>query len=482
MLRTVSTPPPASFPLSAAQAGEWFCQQRQPDNPGFCVAQYVDITGPVDVELLRAAVDRVLRATDSLMVRFTMDGGRVLQVVDPSLVGPMPVVDLRTAAEPEAAAHRWLAAALARPYDLLTGPVCSFALLRLAEQRTWLYLRAHHIVVDGFAGAVVVRLVAESYRAALTGADWQPGEQGSLTRMLAEEAAYRASPRYALDRAHHLAMGRATPEPVSPAGPPTPAAATFRRVTGVVPVARAARLRSLARQCRAGLPALLMAAMGVHLGRITGERAAVISVPLAARTGAVGRDTVTMMANELPLTVRTVPGGTLVELLRETAANGRILVRHQRFRWDELQRALPGRRFDAPHLNIMAFTPTAGFGAATATVHNLSNGAVEDYSVLVYDNAVDGSLQVHVNANPDRYSPRATGDLRTGFLGVLTAIAGAAPETVVDELDLPTMRTRLPVRTPGVASEPRPGHPGCAQALPGASALLTLDPDRPATE
>ena len=45
-----------AFPLSPAQLGMWFAQHLDPEVP-ISIAQYVDLRGELDVELLREASD-----------------------------------------------------------------------------------------------------------------------------------------------------------------------------------------------------------------------------------------------------------------------------------------------------------------------------------------------------------------------------------------------------------------------------------------
>jgi hypothetical protein len=56
-----------------------------------------------------------------------------------------------------------------QPFDLATGPLIRFSLIRLAEHEHILLLTIHHIVSDGWSMGVVVREVAALYRAFLEG-------------------------------------------------------------------------------------------------------------------------------------------------------------------------------------------------------------------------------------------------------------------------------------------------------------------------
>ncbi|RCK12961.1 hypothetical protein DT075_06980 [Bacillus licheniformis] len=60
-------------PLSGAQAGIWFAQQLDPENPIYNTAEYVEIKGPLDQELFEKALRHVIKEAESFHARFGED-------------------------------------------------------------------------------------------------------------------------------------------------------------------------------------------------------------------------------------------------------------------------------------------------------------------------------------------------------------------------------------------------------------------------
>lgn len=50
-----------------------------------------------------------------------------------------------------------------RPVDLFTDRLINFALLRIAEDLSYFYLRTHHVLVDGYGANNIIRHVAAVY-------------------------------------------------------------------------------------------------------------------------------------------------------------------------------------------------------------------------------------------------------------------------------------------------------------------------------
>lgn len=140
MTRELSTAPttdPAAveeFPLSPAQLGMWYAQQLDPAVPLY-EAQYIDMRGPLDVDLLVAVSKQVSREFESGLLRLVDTGDGPHQVVDRRIELTMAVLDFSDATDPEDEAIRWMRADVAAPIDLLGDRLVMTALLRIAPDR-----------------------------------------------------------------------------------------------------------------------------------------------------------------------------------------------------------------------------------------------------------------------------------------------------------------------------------------------------------
>ncbi len=141
-----------------------------------------------------------------------------------------------------------------------------------------------------------------------------------------------------------------------------------------------------------------------------------------------------MVTNAPPLRVEVDPGMTTGEFLRHTAARARGLMQHQRYPSAYLVHDLgiadSGLVTEPPAINIMGYTPNLHFGRHPVKVHNLSNGAVEDLTVNVYDRS-DGSLRIDFNANPNLYGAEDNATHHREFTSLLHALAETDPEQPV---------------------------------------------------
>ncbi|HJX28153.1 MAG TPA: amino acid adenylation domain-containing protein, partial [Thermoanaerobaculia bacterium] len=193
---------PDPLPLSFAQEWMWLIDQLDPEQSAFGVPLAVRLRGALDTGALRRALAEVVRRHEVLRTTFPVVDGHPVQRIAAEVDVPLPLEDLSSAPDPEAAADRRIDEGLLQPLDLVHGPLLRALLLRLGAEEHVLVLSLHHILFDGWSGGVLVREVATLYRAFAAGSGspltelpvqyadyslWQRGwlEGGALAPLLA---------------------------------------------------------------------------------------------------------------------------------------------------------------------------------------------------------------------------------------------------------------------------------------------------------
>ncbi|MFB8167183.1 amino acid adenylation domain-containing protein [Kitasatospora purpeofusca] len=452
----VAVPAAADVPLLATQAAIWYAQALDPDSPVYNTGDAVEITGPLDAGLFESALRRTVDEADALSAVVVTresasadgpDGGEDAdpaprQRLTPGRPWTLHHLDLRAEADPEAAAEAWMRADLARPVDLSEGPLFTQALIRLAEDRHWWYQRVHHLAVDAYALTLLTGRVAELYTSLTAGTRPTDRTFATPAEVAAEEAAYRAGPEHAADRAYWRdrlagADAPATLPGGTPAGP-----AGLPRLTAALPAGTLPRLEAAAKAARATWAELVVAATAGYLHRLAGTEDVVLGLPLANRRGPAALRTPVATANVLPLRLAVHPRDTAAELLRRVVLEVRDVRRHQRYPLEDLRRDLgltgTRRALFGPMVNIKAFERDLDLAGLPGTVRNLAAGPVDDLALAVSPGP-DGALRIALEAHPDQYGAEALAAHRDGLLRYLDGLAGLlldAPHTPIARIDL----------------------------------------------
>ncbi|MDX3746442.1 amino acid adenylation domain-containing protein [Streptomyces sp. AK08-02] len=448
-------------PLLAAQEGIWTGQQLDADSPAYNTAEYVRIDGPVDTAVLDTALHHVVAGTEALNVTFvTDDTGRPWQVDTPAGDWCTHIADLTAEPDPQAAALAWMDQDMARPVDLTRGPVFGHALLRTGREQYLWYHRVHHIALDGFGLSLVARRVAQVYTALTAGEPVPDSGFGTLESVRAEELAYRESARHTKDRAYWTDRYADRPPVASPAGRSALPARTFHRHVTDLDAARAAILRTVARELSVTWSEVVLAVTAAHLQWATGAPEIVLSLPAMGRLGSVSLRVPCMVRNILPLRVPVTPDDTLRDLATRVFRELRAGLPHQRYRYEQLRRDLKlvggQRRLSGPGVNIMPFAYDLRFAGHRSTVHNVSAGPVDDLAVNVYDRGDGTGLRVALDANPDLYTASEAAGLQEDLLALLDS-AVTAPDRPLRELAGAPAATSIPILDGGPL--PAPARP-----------------------
>jgi len=72
-----------AFPASPAQAAFFYLEKLSPSHPAFNVPVRFELTGALDIGLLKSAFHSLVARHESLRTRFFEDDGKLLQVIAP---------------------------------------------------------------------------------------------------------------------------------------------------------------------------------------------------------------------------------------------------------------------------------------------------------------------------------------------------------------------------------------------------------------
>jgi len=437
------------WPLSGGQAGIWYAQQLDPDNPAYNTGEYMEIHGAIDQARFEAALRQAIGEADSLHMRFGEDEEGPWQTYALAADWPLHKLDVSGEKAPLEAAKVWMQADLAAPADLARGPLFAEALFKLGPERFVWYQRIHHIAIDGYGFSLIAQRVAHLYTALVRGLPADERAFGSLRAVLDEEAAYRASERWTADRAYWLRRMGDAPEAVSLADRAPRTSDSFLRCTAQLEPASAQRLQAAAGRMAASWPDTVLAAAALYVHRLTGAGEVVLGLPLMSRLGSASLRVPGMVMNVLPLRLRVDAQMTLAELVAQTAEEVRAARRHQGYRHEELRRELKlvgdNRRLFGPQINIMPFDYGLNFAGCRASAFNMSAGPVEDLAINVYDRSDGSGLRLELDANPAVYSAGELEDHRRRLLRLLETVAVAEPDAPLAGLGLllPEERQRI---------------------------------------
>ncbi|MBW8485474.1 non-ribosomal peptide synthetase [Actinomadura parmotrematis] len=425
-------------PLSAAQQSVWYAQQLVPETP-IHIAQYIEIEGPLDHELFDRVARIAAHEAEALHVRIVERDGMAYQVIGEA-AQTIPLVDLSGADDPRAAAHARIRARLREPLPLDAERLVTTEMIRLAPDVHWWFIRAHHIVQDGYCGSLISHRAAEVYTTLAGGGEYVPAKLGDYRRLLADEAAYRESEKFERDRAYWLERFADRPTATRLTDETALPTADYHARAVTVPPDQTAGLVAGSRRLRTATQGLAIAATAAYVAKMTGERDVILGLAVTGRATELALATPAMLSSILPLRVEVRPDMTVEELVRSvTRASARAL-RHQRYRHEDLQRDLKllgeRRNLYGTVINIMAFDYRLDFAGTPGRMHAVTVGPNDDLMINIYDNFDGAGMRVDFEAHPDLYDADEVAAHHDRYIRLMRELAAVDPSTRLRDVEI----------------------------------------------
>jgi amino acid adenylation domain-containing protein len=391
------------FPLSFAQQRLWFLDQFEPGSPLYNVPAAVRIRGMLDTTALAKSINAIVQRHEVLRTAFTTVDTLPVQVIAPSQVIEVPLIDLRkvSEAEREHQARRLTVKLAQQPFDLARGPLLRAELICLNDDEYVLSLIFHHIVADGWSMGVFVRELVAFYTACVAGT---PVQLSDLPIQYADFALWQRQRLQDGVWGEQLAYWR---QQLSddltvlqlPASRPRPPTQTFRgaRYPVILSKSITEALQAFSQDEGVTLFMTLLAAFKTLLYRYTGQEQILVGSPIASRTRGEIEDLIGFFVNTLVL--RTELSGELCfrELVHRVCQVALGAYAHQDIPFEKLVEDLQPER-DMSHTPLFQVMfalqntplPTLELPGLSLTLVDVDNGMAKFDLTLDLAETADG--------------------------------------------------------------------------------------------
>ncbi|MEV4896015.1 condensation domain-containing protein, partial [Nonomuraea sp. NPDC055795] len=435
--------------LSAVQRRMWFVERLAPGTPAHNIAMAQRLSGPLDIDALRAALATVAERHEVLRWRVPQSDGVPAVAVSPPGPVPLPVEDVTQAQVTER-----LEAEARLTFDMAAGPLWRARLLRLSDREHVLAVTAHHLVFDGWSQQVLYDDLSRAYRR-------EPPEP--LRTSFGGYVAYLGG----RDQEAGLEWWRdhleGAPSVLDlPRDHPRPAVQTFEGAGAAAEAdaAVSAGVRALAAGLGSTPYAVMLAAFAQVLRRLTGRHDLIVGAPVADRRDPAFHPLTGCLVQVLPVRLRVEDADSFETHVRRCQETLSGALAHLDVHLERLvDRLGPGRDLSRNPLvqvlfNMYDFTePRLELPGVTAVpLPPGLPGALFDLTLYVGER--DGRYVLQAVYNPRLFRAERIEELLQGYLRILGDLVTAPGE---------------PVRQASL----RPAHPpGGRTSLPDGTAPL----------
>jgi amino acid adenylation domain-containing protein len=464
----ISVPPivPVShdrpIPLSSSQRRLWFLQKLHPGLIAYNIPATFRITGAVNVEALKQALDEVVNRHEILRTRFVEIDGQPLQEILPTAAIELRVIDLShlSKGQAEVEGEKLCTEASRQPYNLAEAPLMRAELLRLCDDDHVFILNFHHIVCDGSSLIIFYQELASLYEAFLEGKD---SNLPSLPIQYADYAVWQ----------HELLQGEALESQLAywkrqlgtglaalnlPTDYERPVVQSYRgaRLTKAFSEELTKDLKDLSRREGVTLFMTLLATLDMLLSRHTGQTDIIVGSTIAGRNRPETDGLIGFFINALALRMDLSGNPTFPELLKRVREVCLDAYTNQDLPFERVVEEInPQRDLSRnPLFQVifnMADTSERILNLAGCQIVKLWPSAPEaKFDIVLHAPEVDGRIELAMVYNADLFSEHRIVNMLDQFSYLLSQVVDH-PDRGIDEFSLVT---RLAVFTIPDPTEP----------------------------
>jgi amino acid adenylation domain-containing protein/non-ribosomal peptide synthase protein (TIGR01720 family) len=426
--------------LTNPQKRIWFTEQLNNRKDMSNIGYLIELKGEYDPPLLAQAIKHVVKANDSLQLRFKppeQDKSELLQYIPDYEEVQVRIIETETEEElfeKIDEAHR-------ERFDIDAKYFCSFVVFSIAKKRFGFFEKAHHLVADGISAVIVARESIALYRQLAAGEFEGFEKKYSYMDFVDDEKAYIGSEKYERDKEYWLTRfddfdGEEITFAVDQSKPNS---LKVNRYSFQVPQNVIQFLEKYKADNRMSNFGLFMAALAIYFNRFMNHQDIIIGMPVHNRSKKIFRDMVGMFVSTLPFRIKYQEDWTFNRLVAYVKKELWESLKHQGYPYNHLVKDLKDRSIDSSRfLNVQLIELPGGNQEEVAkraffsTAYNISQLSI----YLNQQNTRDlEELDVAIDYHADIFEEREV-EFFFKRLIVILEQAIAQPDKKISELSL----------------------------------------------
>ncbi|MDO9551820.1 amino acid adenylation domain-containing protein [Rhodonellum sp.] len=404
----------------------------------------LDLKGDLDIPVLQASFDELVRRHESLRMTFSGDGKTsiIYDFVSPDFLfedlSQLPKVDKDLRLE------HYLDKAVTTPFDLKEGPLLRIDLLKLEGQHHFMLITAHHLVCDGWSIGVIVLELSTIYSQLVQGLEPVLAPADSYSEYAETMLEYKGSEEFNQTEGYWIELFKGkVPGIEIPIDFPRPEVRTLNghRLDFELPLGLVTACRKTGVMAKTSLVNTLLCGFEIFLHKLTGQRQMVLGLPVAGQSISGNFSLVGHAVHLLAIPSEINPGLSFLDYLKKRKTE--LLDNYDHAKYSS------GNLF--PHLNIprdiskillipVVFNIDMGMDQGVA-FHGLNHTLItnprkyEYFEIFLNITEIKGRLILEWTYNSDLFKPSTIEEMMRDYQDILSLLTDT-PETLIKEVDL----------------------------------------------
>ncbi|MDW3192771.1 MAG: amino acid adenylation domain-containing protein [Cytophagales bacterium] len=326
-------------PLTGNQKAIWLEEQLYPNTAVYNIGGYNHVKGRLESVRFRKAAQQFFAENDAFRTQIRLFEEEPYQVFLPEIEIPIDEVDFSDRDDPFAVALDFMKDDFKKPFDLTSSNLLfHYLLLHLGPNESIWYIRAHHIMLDGWAISLMVNRVSDIYTAMKEDESYTSDKIFSFQEFIYEDIKYEKSEQFAAARSFWKNKIFPLPDSLlpSPEGVYQPGVAP--KETIFIDRKKYARVIEACTEHKVSEFHFFLATIFLYFSKIYQKYDWVIGIPILNRGNFAEKNTSGLFTGISPLRLQVEPGQNLLDLMNLIKSELRQNYRYQRFPFNEIQK------------------------------------------------------------------------------------------------------------------------------------------------
>ena len=399
------------------------------------ICGYVHISDNVDFDVLRKAINLLVKTNDGMRLKIIEENGSCKQYV--SSFQEFSINTLELFPEKDTKDYKELIEKKALefaniPIDINNNLLFKFILFKLPNGSGGFIVNVHHLIGDSWSLGLIAKEVTNIYSNLLTNT-YVEENFPSYTNYIESETNYINSDKYKKDKEFWDEAFKTVPEVAS-----IPSGKSVSSTSNMSPVGGRKKfslnedtlnlIKDFCTKNKISVYNFFMAVLSLYLGRVSNLDEFIIGTPILNRTNFEQKHTIGMFINTAPLKILLNQELSFEDFCRQLGADTMAVFRHQRYSYNTILEDLRKRDSSIPNLYNVVLSYQI-----TKTIENNCNinystdwifngNCADELQMHLFDLNDENKLTIAYDFKTDKYDEQDILDLHARLLTIINQV------------------------------------------------------------
>ena len=424
-------PRPDFIPLSFSQERLWFIDQLE-GSIQYHVPAVLQLSGKLNIEALAHSLKEIVNRHEILRTVFIEREGQAFQLIKEKDRCQLNIIDEFKFLDDDDALQRYIQQVINEPFDLSNDDSMRAHLITLKEDKYVLVVTLHHIASDGWSRSILVKEVAELYKA------YEQGKDAQLAPLNVQYADYAlwqrrylsgevldAKMRYWQQKLENVTILQLPTDYQRPGVQSNRGAIESFNINNIL----SEQLRQLSKKHDATLFMTMLAAFKVLLHRYSGQQNICVGTPIAGRQQQELELLIGFFVNTLALNSEIIGDNSFIEVLQQVRSTALEAYKHQEVPFEKVVEAVVTERdmSRSPLFQVMFVmrntpdVPELHLGEVTLSAQGYEHTTTM-FDITIYITETSEGLDGAIEYSTDLYSEQSIVTMISHFKELLKSI------------------------------------------------------------